>query len=188
MIKQIAFFKEAVKNIKTSGSLMPSSRFLINKMLQNIDFSKDLVLVEFGPANGIITTEIMKRMSKNSKLICFEIHPAFYQELLLTVNDDRIIVLNESAENIENELEKLNIKSIDFCISSLPLAMIPKPICENIIKNTLKVLRPKGGFVQYQYSLQYYKRLKNSFKRKNIHLKFCVLNFPPAFIYSCEKN
>jgi phospholipid N-methyltransferase len=188
VIKRIAFFKEAVKNIKTSGSIMPSSRFLIKKMLHNIDFSKDLILVEFGPANGIITTEIIKRMSKNSKLICFEINPVFYKELKESIKDKRVIILDKSAENIKDELNKININDIDFCVSSLPLAMIPQPICSNIINNTLNVLKTNGGFVQYQYSLHYYKHLKKTFNKQNIRLKFCLMNFPPAFVYNCKKN
>ena len=188
MLKKIAFFKEAVKNIKTLGSVLPSSRFLIKKMLRNVDFSKDLILVEFGPANGIITSEILKRMSANSKLICFEINPAFYQFLTENIKDDRVILLQESAENIDVELKKNGITEIDFCISSLPLAMIPKEICEKIIKNTIKVLKPNSGFVQYQYSLQYYKPLKNLFNKKNIRLNFVFFNFPPAFIYNCKKK
>jgi phospholipid N-methyltransferase len=188
VIKQIAFFKEAVKNIKTSGSVMPSSRFLIKKMLQHIDFSRDLILVEFGPANGIITTEIIKRMTDNSKLICFEINPVFYQELIHTIKDKRVVILKKSAENIESELEKLGIDKIDFCVSSLPLAMIPEQICAKIITNTINVLKSKGGFVQYQYSLHYYKHLKNTFNKQNMHLNFCLMNFPPAFVYNCQKN
>ncbi len=188
MQKQIAFFKEAIKNIKTSGSVMPSSRFLIKKMLQNIDFSKDLVLVEFGPANGIITHEIIKKMSTNSKLICFEINPVFYDELCNTIQDERVFILKQSAEKIEEELQKFNINKIDFCISSLPLAMIPQDICKTIIDNTINVLKIGGGFVQYQYSLQFYKQLKNTFNKKNIRLNFVLLNFPPAFVYNCEKK
>jgi len=188
VLKQIAFFKEAVKNIKTSGSIMPSSRFLIKKMLQNIDFSKDLILVEFGPANGIITSEILNRMSANSRLICFEINPVFYQFLKENFNDERLVVLQKSAENINIELNKLGVSEIDFCISSLPLAMIPSKICKRIIKNTIKVLKLNSEFVQYQYSLQFYKALKALFEEQNIRLNFVFLNFPPAFVYNCEKK
>ena len=188
MQKQIAFFKEAVKNIKTSGSVMPSSRFLIKKMLQDIDFSEDLIIVEYGPANGIITWEIINQMSENSKLICFEINPVFYNELVQNIQDDRVVVLNESAENIEEVLNKLKIEKIDFCISSLPLAMIPASVSNRVLRSTIKCLKPKGKFVQYQYSLQYYKQLKNVFNEKNIQLKFVLMNFPPAFVYNCEKK
>ncbi len=188
MQKRVAFFKEAIKNIKTSGSVMPSSKFLIQKMLQEIDFTKDLILVEFGPANGIITSEILKRMTKKSKLICFEINPVFYQQLVTDFNDDRLIVLNKSAENIAEEMTRLGHKSIDFCISSLPLAMIPEDVSRAIIKNTKTFLKNDGGFVQYQYSLQFHKKIKSIFHKENTNIKFVLLNFPPAFVYYCKKK
>jgi len=186
--KRIAFFKEAVKNIKTSGSVMPSSRFLVKKMLENINFNQDLILVEFGPANGIITSAIIEKMSAKSKLVCFEINPVFYAELTKNIKDERVVILNESAENVKDALQKLNIQKMDYCISSLPLAMIPKQVCNRILKNTLSALKEDGLFVQYQYSLQFHKHLKNIFNQKNIRLNFVLLNFPPAFVYNCQKK
>jgi phospholipid N-methyltransferase len=186
--KQIAFFREAVKNIKTSGSIAPSSTFLIKKMLRNIDFSKDLVLVEYGAANGIITHEILNRMTNNSKLICFEINSVFYEELSKNILDNRVVVINESADNVIDSLQRLNIFEIDFCISSLPLAMMPATLCSSILNNTKSLLKPNGKFIQYQYSLQYYKQLKKTFNKENIRLDFVFMNLPPAFVYNCEKK
>ena len=37
MGKKRAFFKEAVKSMKTSGTFVPSSRFLVKRILKNID-------------------------------------------------------------------------------------------------------------------------------------------------------
>ena len=72
------FFKVAVKNLKTSGTLIPSSKFLAQKMLKNIDFYASNVLVELGPGNGAITHEILKNIGPNSHLICFEVNDEFY--------------------------------------------------------------------------------------------------------------
>ncbi len=186
MQKKIDFFKEAIKNIKTSGSVMPSSKFLVNKLLNEVDFSRDLILVEYGAANGVITREILKRMTPNSKLICFEINEVFYNNLK-KIEDKRIVILHQSAENIEFELQKLNLKNIDYCISSLPLTMIPNKICKRIISNTKKILVKNGLFIQYQYSLQYLPSFKESFNAENINTKFVLLNLPPAFVYNCKK-
>ncbi|WCC42260.1 hypothetical protein PJJ26_12605 [Tenacibaculum finnmarkense] len=49
MSKKFNFFKEAVKNYKTSGTVAPSSKYLANKMLREIDFSKANVIIELGP-------------------------------------------------------------------------------------------------------------------------------------------
>lgn len=180
------FFKEAIKNIKTSGSVVPSSRFLINSILEDVDFDNAQVIVEFGPGNGIITHEILRRMNNNAVLILFEINEKFYKHLN-TINDERLVILNASAENIRQEIVKLNFDKIDCCISSLPLTNIPNNIGENILNNTKQVLKDTGYFFQFQYSLSFFKRLKVVFNEENVRIKFVPLNFPPAFVYKCKK-
>ncbi|MEE9349137.1 MAG: methyltransferase domain-containing protein [Flavobacteriaceae bacterium] len=182
-----AFFKEAVKNIKTSGTIVPSSRFLIKKLLKEIDFNNISVIVEFGPGNGNVTKEILNRMHSNSKLICFEINDEFFNHLK-QINDDRLILVNESAELIENVINKLNIKEVDCIISSLPLSNIPKNVVDKILQNSKKVLKNNGQFSQFQYSPYCYKKIKKIFKSENVKLQFEAINFPPAFIYNCVKK
>jgi len=65
--------------------------------------------------------------------------------------------------------------------------MIPNSISSAILENALKSLNKDGTFIQYQYSLTYYKKLKVVFKEK-ISLDFELLNFPPAFVYRCKKE
>ncbi len=181
-----SFFKEAIKNIKTLGSIVPSSKFLINSILKDVAFKKAKVIVEFGPGNGIITHEILKRMRNDAVLICFEVNNQFYEHLK-KIKDDRLIVLNASAENIKSEINNLNYTEIDCCISSLPLTNIPNTIGENILKNTRQVTKNNGHFYQFQYSLSFSKKLKTVFKEQNVKIKFEPLNIPPAFIYKCKK-
>jgi len=183
--KKRAFFKHALKTMRTSGMLIPSSRFLVKKMLQNIDFSKADIIVELGPGNGAFTHQILKQLHPKALLICFEIDPHFYN-YLAEINNPQLIVLNSSAENIIVELKKINITKVDYIISSLPLTFIPKQTSKIILENSFNVLIKKGIFVQYQYSLTYYKKLKEVFKN-HIVLDFEILNVPPAFIFKCIK-
>ncbi|AOW22108.1 class I SAM-dependent methyltransferase [Urechidicola croceus] len=186
MQKKVAFFKEAVKSIKTSGTFIPSSRFLVKRMLKNVNFQTSEVIIEFGPGNGIITTEILKRLKPKAILICFEINQNFHDELE-RINNDQLVVLNASAEDIESELLKLGISKVDSIISSLPLAILPKELSQNIIINAHKVLKNEGIFVQYQYSIQFLKQFKTIFNKNKVDLDFEPLNVPPAFLYVCEK-
>ena len=62
MSTKFNFFKEAVKNYKTSGTIIPSSRYLANKMLNEIDFTTAEVIVELGPGNGAITHHILNKI------------------------------------------------------------------------------------------------------------------------------
>ena len=186
MTKRINFFKESIKSIKTSGTITPSSRFLAKRMLNKIDFSKADVIVELGPGNGAITEYILKKLHPKATLICFEINQNFYNQLSKIVNN-QLILLNVSGENILEELKKLNFKNSNYIISSLPLTIIPEPISSSILQKSYTSLKENGVFIQYQYSLTYYNRLKKVFG-DSISLEFELLNIPPAFVYKCEKT
>ena len=187
MNTKTAFFKESIKSIKTTGTIMPSSKYLIKKMLKNIDFSKAAVIIEYGPGNGIITKHLLEKMNINSKLICFEINDEFYKHLT-QINDKRLIVLKQSAENLADVLDKYQIKETDYIISSLPLSIIPKDISLNILDLSKKNLKNNGFFIQYQYSINFLKYFKQIFGENNVFLSFEILNLPPAFIYKCRKT
>ena len=180
-----AFFKEAVKNLKSSGAIVPSSRFLAKRMLLNIDFSKRLNIVEFGPGNGSLTKDLLINLSKDSRLISFEVNDQFFS-YLARINDKRFTLLKKSAEDIHTEIAGLDIEKVDYIISSLPLTNLPKKVTKNILKNSYNSLKNKGLLIQYQYSLTYYKKLKKVFKNQ-VDLEFEIRNIPPAFIYICKK-
>lgn len=186
MGKKFNFFKEAVKNYKTSGSVAPSSKYLAKKMLKEINFSTAKVIIELGPGNGAITNSILNKIEPNTVLICFEINDAFYKELK-KIKHPQLIVIKASAENMREEIEKLGYSEANYIVSSLPLTIIPKKLSNNILLESYQILNNNGLFIQYQYSLTYYKKLKNVFG-DNIQLSFEPLNFPPAFIYNCVKN
>ncbi|QCX39646.1 methyltransferase domain-containing protein [Aureibaculum algae] len=180
-----AFIKEAIKNIKVSGTVAPSSKYLINKMLKEVDFTKTNVIVEYGSGNGNFTKELLKKLNKDSKLISFEINEKFYEHLK-TFKDSRLTVLNESCENIKSVCEKLNISNIDYFVSSLPLTNIPDNVTKKILDESYAQLKDDGCFLQYQYSLTYYKKFKKIYS--NVDLEFEIRNIPPAFIYKCKKR
>ncbi len=186
MNTRLAFIKEAFKNIKTTGTIMPSSRFLIKKMLQDIDFNTVQLIVEYGAGNGIITKQILNKMNVNTTLICFEINDAFYNQLL-QINDHRLIVLKQSAADISSILKNRNLKTVDYFISSLPLAIMPLALSKNILNCSKNALKNNGLFIQYQYSTNFFKNFKQIFGKNNVNLNFEILNLPPAFIYKCTK-
>jgi len=59
------------------GSVIPSSPFLVNDVLTQIDWQRAQVLVEYGPGVGTITQEILKRMGPDALLVAIELNPEF---------------------------------------------------------------------------------------------------------------
>lgn len=178
------FISEVLKSTGTIGALSPSSSFLAKKMLEPIDFSKAKCIVEFGPGTGVFTHKILEKMSKDAILLAFEINPVFIEELQ-KIQDNRLIIINDSAEKIKDYLTQNQQTSADYIISSLPFAMIPNEVVHNILTNSDNALSNKGKYIQFQYSLNAKKKLASYFSKVNIN--FTVLNLPPAFIYICEK-
>jgi phospholipid N-methyltransferase len=176
------FFSEFLKQGKNIGAIAPSSKFLVKKMVDPINFENVKCIVEFGPGTGIITLELLRRMPTDSILLAFEINTEFC-DTLNQIKDSRIKIICDSAEKLEIYLSKYNIKEVDYIVSSLPFAMIPNQIVDSILNIAIKVLSKKGAFIQYQYSLNAYKKLKTIFK--NVDLNFTPMNIPPAFIFIC---
>jgi len=176
------FFSEFLKQGKHIGSVTPSSRFLVKKMIDPIDFTNVKCIVEFGPGTGIITMELLNKMPKNSILLVFEINKDFCDRLQV-IKDPRMHIISDSAENLENYLLENRISNVDYIVSSLPFAMIPNTVVKNILCVSKKILGTTGTYIQYQYSLNALRKLKNTFK--NVDMDFTPMNFPPAFVYTC---
>ncbi len=178
------FFSEFLKPGTKIGSVTPSSKFLVKKMIEPIDFTNLKCIVEFGPGTGTITQELLNKMPKDAVLLVFEINEEFCEKLKKEIQDPRMKIITDTAENLENYLSEYTIDKVDYIVSSLPFTMIPNGVVQNILRIIKKVLCPAGAFIQYQYSLNLYRRLRNTFK--NVDLNFTPMNFPPAFVFTCS--
>ncbi|MBI4154977.1 hypothetical protein HY498_02750 [Candidatus Woesearchaeota archaeon] len=177
------FFLQYLKNPRLIGSITPSSKYLIKKMISPIDFSNARYILELGSGNGCITKELLKNMDLESKLIIFETNEEFCKTIS-KIEDERLYIINDSAEKILHHLKKLKIKKADYIISGLPLAVLPKETREIILNSISKSLKQNGLYIQFQYSLRSYKQIKQLFSQVNVN--FTSLNIPPAFIYICK--
>jgi phospholipid N-methyltransferase len=182
--KQSNFLGEFIKGRKTVGAVAPSSKFLTKKMIAPIDFQKADIILELGPGNGVFTKAILERMKQTSKIFSFELNTAFYQHIFNNVDDKRLTLINDSAEKIDEYLEKHGIGKVDYIVSSLPFTVIPKEVKLTIIDKCVNQLKDDGMFIQFQYSLNAKKLL--SLKFSQVKIDFSALNFPPAFVYKCK--
>jgi phosphatidylethanolamine/phosphatidyl-N-methylethanolamine N-methyltransferase len=183
--KKRDFIKQFFKEKKTVGAVSPSSRYLLKKMLKNIDFENSKVIVEFGPGTGVFTKELLKQKNEDCILIVIELNDVFYEQIEKEFSGiNNVILRKDSAENLDAILEELGLEKVDTIVSSLPLAVIPKTIVDKILLVSKASLRPNGQFIQFQYSLTSKRKLEKYFD--SIKVTFTARNIPPAFVYTCS--
>jgi phosphatidylethanolamine/phosphatidyl-N-methylethanolamine N-methyltransferase len=176
------FIHQAISNFRNVGAVAGSSRFLVNRMLQPVDFSHPLTVVELGPGSGNFTRAILRHMNQQSSLAAYEINDAFYHLLQQQIHDKRFTLKHGSAADIARDFLP---GSVDVVVSSLPLAMMPAAVKNEILEASAAVLKPGGLFLQYQYSRRDLGLVRRFFP--SMKTNFALLNLPPAIIYMARK-
>ncbi len=181
---QLKFFKESIKSMKTSGSIAPSSKYLIHKCLKNVDFDKAEVILEFGVGDGVITEEILRKVNPNCKVIAIEINENLFEfsRDKFSEHTNLELVLG-SAFDFDKILKDKGIKKVDYIVSSLPLSLFKQEEIDVLFEKIPEYLSKEGSYVQYQYSLGKYAYLKKVFDK--VSVDFTLMNAPPALIFTC---
>ena len=74
---QWQFLRGFLKNPVMVGSIIPSSRVLIEKMLGPVDWANCKLFVEYGPGVGTFTRPILDRLNPDSTLVTIDTNADF---------------------------------------------------------------------------------------------------------------
>ncbi len=184
-MNQIQLIIEALKNIKTVGTITFSSKALVKKMIEPVDFDTAKCIVELGAGNACITKGLLKKMGKDTQLLSFEINERFYK-LMKEIGDSRLHPIHDSAEHLEAYLDQFGFEYADYVVSALPLVWFTDELNEKILRAVQKRLKPGGTFIQLSYKKNTYKKFEHYFGKVNI--RFCLWNFPPGFVFACPQS
>ncbi len=169
-----SYLQQFMASPRTVGALAPSSPWLCQAMLNQIEWTQNLTIAELGAAGGVLTKRILGRMRADAQLDVYEIQASFVHQLQ-QIDDGRLRVMAYSAERLERDY--------DVIFSCLPLLSIPVRIRVRILQQAQQRLRANGGtLVLFQYSHLSEKALSRYFHWKK---RLEVRNFPPALVYVC---
>jgi phospholipid N-methyltransferase len=185
-LSQICLFAmNFIKHPSMVGGVMPSSPFLVDEVLRQIEWDKANVIVEYGPGLGSFTTSVLKRMRPDAKLIALEINPDFIRYLKATIDDPRFCLVQESATEVKEVLTRHGCPHADYIISGIPFSALPHKVRDTIVRRTHAVLRPQGSFLVYQVSGAVRPYLQQVFG--NVASDFELLNIVPARMFYCAR-
>jgi phospholipid N-methyltransferase len=165
------------------GSLIPSSRFLVNDVLNQVNWDKARVIVEYGPGIGTITQEILRRMRPDAVLVAIELNEEFAAFLREEIHDPRLHAVHASACDVRNVLWRLGQPHADYIISGIPYSTMPDSVRREVMQESRQVLHPEGALLVYQFTNTVLPYLKSSFS--SVRQNFQFLNILPARIFYC---
>lgn len=175
------FFKGFLKNPVMVGSIIPSSRTLINRMLAPVDWAKAKVFVEYGPGVGTFTRPILDRLAPDATLVAIDTNPDFCDYLKRSIPDSRLHIVKGSAADVGAVLTALGLGAADYVISGLPFSTLPDGVGTAIAHATAEALRPGGAFLVYQFRPSVRDIIEPYFDR--VDHAFELINVPPAQLW-----
>ena len=183
-MNQVHFILNFLKD-RNIGAVTPTSKRALKKVFSNIDFSRDLTIVEYGPGDGISTRGLLERMGPRSSLVAIEANPTF-AEYLCGISDPRLTVVEGYAQNVVSILSENNSPPADYIVSSIPFTFFSNSMRHHITRQTYKALAPGGAFVVYQYSFLMKPYIKDAFG--TVTTGFAPINLPSIFIMKGQKG
>lgn len=172
-----------------TGGVIPSQRFLIDRMIAPVPADYRGQVVELGPGTGALTMRLAERCPAADVLAC-EINPNLAEILRERVHleglEDRVKVVSEAAEQLLETIAKGRSEARPhFIISGIPLGNLRGQSAIKLIRLIHEALVPRGLYIQFQHSLLDRRKIKARFSR--MRTVPVLLNFPPAVVYYAWK-
>jgi len=184
--KALLFAQNFLRYPKMIGSIIPSSRFLIERLLSRVDWEHARVIVEYGPGVGTITKHVLRQLAPDAVLIAIEMNGDFVEHLRQELPDPRLRVVHGSAADVRNILAQQGFDSADYIISGIPYSTLPEPLRHAVLRESRAALSPHGRMLVYQFTRAVLPYLRREFG--HVQQEFEPLNILPAQVFTCEKS
>jgi len=179
------FARAFLRDPKGLGSVIPSSKFLMNRILERIDFARGRVIVEYGPGVGNLTAEILRALQPGATLVAIDTSAEFVRHLQANLPHPALLVEHGSAADVVPILRRLGIAKADYVVSGIPYSTLPAALRRAIVRASREALAPNGELIVYQFSNAVLRDLLVEFP--SVERGFEPLNILPARLFYCAK-
>ncbi|WP_046904931.1 class I SAM-dependent methyltransferase [Croceibacterium atlanticum] len=169
------FFRGFVEHPVMVGSIIPSSKATIERMLRPVDWANCKLFVEYGPGVGTFCRPVLDKLPRDGELVVIDTNPMFIDYLNKTIRDSRFHAVLGSAEDVEEIVRSLGHEKADYVLSGLPFSTLPEGVAPAIAAATHRVIRKGGAFLTYQfstvardYTARHFPRVETGFVWRNI--------------------
>jgi len=211
LLDQIAFFREFRSRFETTGSILPSSRFLARAMtgpLREHPRAAPLRILEIGPGTGAVTGTILGQLRPEDRFDLVEINENFVALLRQRFESDPAWkkVSHQSTLHCCPLQEFPKTGQYDVIISGLPFNNFPMPLVESLVGASWDLLTPGGTYSFFEYMFVRPIRCKVSnradrerlsaieafmqsrFRESRFRRNWVFANVPPAWVQHLRKG
>lgn len=166
------FFRGFLKHPVMVGSIIPSSRWTVQKMLAPVKWEECKLFVEYGPGVGTFCQPVLDRMRKDATLLVIDTNEDFIDFLRQHFRDSRFVAVHGSAADVNDIIRDFGFENADYILSGLPFSTLPGDLGPKIASETAKAIRPGGAFLVYQFRARARDFMAPHFKRIDAGFEF----------------
>ena len=181
----LLFLRGFLKHPREVASVVPSSRFVEQRIVKLAGVGSATSIVELGPGTGGTTRAILRAMPKDARLLSFEINPVFYG-LLGRIQDPRFTVHLGSAEELRETLARYSMPAPQAIISGIPFSTMSRAMAHRVLEGITDMLPTGGRFVAYQVRDHVHRLCRPYLGPARVEVE--LLNIPPLRVFMWEKN
>ena len=188
------------------GALVPTSRIAAQALVaEALRDQGPKVILEVGPGTGPITTELVRHMKSDDRLVLCEINPDFCAYLEKRFNTEpELLRVRHQVEILCRSAHDLPGSAVyDHIISAVPFVSLPVELTRQILSTYKRILKKGGTFTFIEYAflrdirrlseqnggtpsefIQVDELLREMTDRYQFREEKVLLNFPPANVRS----
>lgn len=180
-----AFLREFLRHPRQIQSVIPSSRFLEQRIVSAADVGSARMVVELGPGTGGTTRALLRAMPRHATLLCIEVNANFHA-MIDRIDDGRLISHLGSACDLADIVSHYGLEAPDAVVSGIPFSAMPREVGSRIIEAVESMLAVGGRFVAYQVSNRVNTLCRPLLGPPRAMLE--IRNLPPMRIFKWRKS
>jgi phospholipid N-methyltransferase len=192
---RVLFLKAFMRNPRGVAAVLPSSRRMGRMMAEELTYREGQTIVEIGPGTGSFTSEIVRRLEPDSRVLAIEREPIFADHLRRRLPArPEIHVCEGDAIDLHEHMDRRGMDQADYVVSGIGWPSIARERREAMLGAVADALVTGGKFLTFGYHVgwtlpstwSFWRFLQETFRRVSISPVIWA-NVPPAYIYRCVK-
>lgn len=177
---QMLFARQFLRHPMQVASLVPSSRFLMRRIVSAAAVDRAGLVVELGPGTGGTTRALLDALPAHGRLLAIELNADLHRAVS-SIPDERLIAHQGNACDLPEILSDYGLGEADAVVSGIPFSTISRSVGERIVTAIADVLAADGCFVAYQARGRVAELCRPHLGIPRVHTEF--LNLPPMRVF-----